>query len=681
MGNVNHGSVDNLVQAGAIYGDVHVHAKGPTEDRGQWLAAPANFVDREAPVAVLDGLLDQPRRGRAGCAVISGLHGVGKSALGAHWSHRKIDVFTDGQVAFDFELGRWGLDDAVDHCLRSLGVEGDRIPRATSGKLALLRSRTQKQKLLFFFDNVAELEDVVKLLPASEESFVLCTSHQDSAELVADGVEPIRLEPLKREHALDYLRRNNLRERVDAEPDAAGELVEQCGGLPIALHVMVGLLNRRTSWRIARVVQELSEQSRRRKHFREAFSELDLLVSQLSRAEAGLYALLGRWSGFALPVGAVAALAGLNEIDAETHLAELHRICLVEENDQEQFLLHALVGQHAAETLEVNGGQSDDAVERLFAWYRQQGGFADRAVTPPDRLRVVEEDLDEENPFTAETGLEWLRSERVNLLGIVRLAAESARHIDVIALCDGPLWALHNQDKHYSDTLAALGLAITSATELGDLVAEARMRSLRGQLLMECEELDEADVECAQAVSAAEGAGHRRILASALEFQGKVLHAREEFAAAVENFERARQLNEQLGQQRGMALQEYLIGKSLSGLERYDEALQVLGTALDRTAEFPEDKRTPARIRVAASRAHQVLNQHDQAISLLQESISAIRERGASFDLAEPLELLADSLNATGRPGAQELLAEALAIYEESHSPKAERVREKLSAE
>ncbi|MDA3625999.1 tetratricopeptide repeat protein [Saccharopolyspora sp. WRP15-2] len=679
MGNVNHGSVDNLVQAGTIHGDVHMHAKGPAEHRDQWLAAPVHFVDREDPVAVLDSLLDQPRPGRAGCAVISGVHGVGKSALGAHWSHRKIDVF-DGQVAFDFELGRWGLDDAADHCLRSLGVEGEVIPRATSGKLALLRSRTRQQKVLFFFDNVAELDDVVKLLPASEESFVLCTSHQDGAELVADGVEPIRLEPLKREHALDYLRRNNLRERVDAEPDAAAELVEQCGGLPIALHVMVGLLNRRTSWRIARAVQELSEQTRRRKHFREAFSELDLLVSQLSRAEAGLYALLGRWRGFALPVGAVAALAALNEIDAETHLAELHRICLVEENDQEQFLLHALVGQHAVETLEVDGGQSDDAVERLFAWYRRQGGYADRAVTPPNRLRVVEEGLDGENPFTAETGLEWLRSERINLLGIVRLAAESARHVDVIALCDGPLWALHNQDKHYSDTLAALGLAVTSATELGDLVAEARMRSLRGQLLVECEELDEADAECAQAVSAAERAGHRRILASALEFQGKVLHAREEFATAVANFERARELNEQLGRQRGMALQEYLIGKSLCGLERYDEALQVLATALDRTAEFPEDKRTPARIRVAAARAHQALGQHKQAISLLQEAISAIRERGASFDLAEPLELLADSLNATGRPGARELLAEALAIYTDAQSPRAERVRAKLSA-
>lgn len=207
------------------------------------------------------------------------------------------------------------------------------------------------------------------------------------------------------------------------------------------------------------------------------------------------------------------------------------------------------------------------------------------------------------------------------------------------------------------------------------------MRSLRGQLLMECDELAEAQEECAQAVAVAERAGHRRILASALEFQGKVMHALGEFDGAVGNFERSRRLNEELGRRRGMALQEYLMGKSFSGLGRHDEALEVLRAALERIAEFPEDKRTPGKIRVAAARAHQSLGQHEQAIALLQDAITTTRERQASFDLAEPLELLADSLAATGQPGSRDCLNEALAIYEQAQSPKAERVQRKLDRE
>ncbi|MEV0699044.1 hypothetical protein AB0I53_14155 [Saccharopolyspora sp. NPDC050389] len=690
MGNENSGPVRNLVQAGAIYGDVHFHGKqevpAPQEAPGQLVAEPVNFVDREPEREALDALLAEARGARAGCAVISGIRGVGKSALGTYWSYRVIDSFEHGQVRFDFGLGQRSLGEAAEHCLRSLGVGGDRIPLSEDDKISLLRTKTRGRKLLFFFDNVGDLAHVAKLLPASAESVVLCTSHHDAADLVVDGIRPIRLAALDPGHALDYLRRSGLRERIDAEPAAAAELVDRCGRLPHVLRLVAKLLQRRTSWSIARAVRELSDKRRRRNHLHEAFAALDLAVEQLPAAEAKLYPWLGLFPGvFPGPVfsaGAVAALADLTEFDAESRLAELHRTCLVEENDQEQYLLHDLVGEHASEAARALGAaRRDDALRRLVGWYRRQGAFADRMVMEPSRLRVVDDEVDGENPFTREEALAWLERERVNLLGMVRLAAESNWHVDVIALCDGPLWALHNQHKHYSDTLPALLLAIASAQEIEDLAAEARMRSLRGQLLMECGELDEAHEECAKAVAAAEQAGHRRILASALEFQGKVLHARDEFAEAVGNFERARRLNEELGRRRGMALQEYLMGKSLSGLGRHDEALAVLRTALDRLAEFPEDKRTPGRIGVAAARAHQALGQHEPAISALREAIAATRERQASFDLAEPLELLADSLTATGQPGARDCLAEALEIYEQAESPKAERVARKLGRE
>ncbi|MGP4021226.1 tetratricopeptide repeat protein [Saccharopolyspora sp. 5N708] len=678
MGNTNSGEVHNLVQVGTLHGDVHFHqaaAKRPA----QLPPVPVHFVDREPQRADLDGVLAEQRGARAGWAVISGPSGVGKSALGSYWLHQVSELFEHGQICFDFGSGR-GLDQAVEHCLRSLGVSGERIPLSVHDKIALLRSQTNGQRLLFFFDNVADPREVEELLPASAHSMVLCTSHQDAAELVPSGVRPIRLTELEPEHALDYLRRNGLRERIDAEPAAAGELVERCDYLPIALYIVAGLLNQKASWSIARAVRELSDQRRRRSYFKKAFTALDLVTGQLPAAQFDFYALLGVFPGPVFGAGAVAALADLGEFDAQDRLDELHRTCLVEENDQDQYRFHDLVREHAAAAArEFGADRRDEALRRLVGWYRRQGAFADRMVMEPSRLRVVDDEVTGENPFSADEALEWLERERINLLALVELAAERGWHVDVVALCDGPLWALHNQHKHYSDTLRALERAIRAARELKNLVAEARMRSLRGQLLMERGELPAALRECVQAVQVAEQAGHRRILASALEFQGKVRHAREEFTEAVELFERSRRLNEELGRPRGVALQEYLMGKALTGLRRHDEAVAVLGTALERMAEFPGDKRIPSRIRVAMAAAHQALGQHEQAIPALQQTISATRERNASFDLAEPLEMLADSLRATGRPDAQEHLAEALAIYEQAHSPKAERVRRKLT--
>ncbi|GAA4612305.1 hypothetical protein [Saccharopolyspora hordei] len=210
----------------------------------------------------------------------------------------------------------------------------------------------------------------------------------------------------------------------------------------------------------------------------------------------------------------------------------------MDEHDLEQFLLPDLLSGHAAGPLDAV--DRDDDFGRLLAWYRRQGAFADRAVTGPGRFRVVDDELDGENPFSRETALEWLRSERVNLVGMVRLAAESGCHTDVIALCDGPLWALHEQGEHAGDTLEALSAGVASAVALADPVAEARMRGLRGRLLVERGEVDDALVECAEAVAVAEGSGHRRVLAAALQARGEVLQARGEHAAAVEDFQRAR---------------------------------------------------------------------------------------------------------------------------------------------
>ena len=114
----------------------------------------------------------------------------------------------------------------------------------------------------------------------------------------------------------------------------------------------------------------------------------------------------------------------------------------------------------------------------------------------PTRLRVGDPDVDGTNPFGGkQAALEWLERERPNLLAVVGVCAENDWHEDVIAVCDGPLWALHHHHKHYADTLTALRHAVVSAAALGNPAVEARMRSLRSQLLVETGEVVQAQEE------------------------------------------------------------------------------------------------------------------------------------------------------------------------------------------
>lgn len=683
MGNENRGDVDALVQAGSV-GQVHFHEHhhGAEVLRAEQLPPPpAGFVDREAERARLAEALDRGGE-RALCVTISGGSGTGKTALALHWLHGVRDRFPDGQVYVDLRGKSVSAGGVLPHCLRGLGMRGADIPSSEDEALAEYRSRTSGRKVAFVFDDVAQPRELLSLLPASDAGLMVLITHRQSRDLVVDGVVPLELRRLDVDAGIDLLRAG-AGERVSAEEDAARRLVELCGGLPIALRITAGRLAKRPRWTVARVVAELDDDRQRLDRFTEGgvpvVSEaLDRAVGELPEAQESLYRLLGVIPGPAFAADAVAALAQLPVADAEELLYELHEANLLECNDQDEFRFHDLVRLHATRARTPDAG----ALRRLVDWYRVRGAYADRAVLEPRRLRVGQDDelLAAENPFDHDAALRWLERERVNLLAVLDAAHRQEWNRVVISLCDGPLWALHNQHKHYSDTLAALGSGVEAARREQDRVAEARLRTLRVQLLLELREFTAAEEAAVGARALAEETGHRRVLGSALEFHGKVHLEREAWSEAISLFEQARAINLELGEPRAVALQEYLIGRGLIGRGDAAEAVRSLTSALERLREFPRDRRTPGRINVALGRAHQQLGDHDAAIVALRTAVDAVRARTASFDLAEPLELLAESLLETGdADGARRLLREALDVLDDARNPGAQRVRDRLA--
>jgi DNA-binding SARP family transcriptional activator len=229
------------------------------------------FTGRAGELAELDRLLEvAAQAGRhhpegAGPApvvisAVTGGAGVGKTALAVHWAHRVRDAFPDGQLYVNLR----GYDpgepmtaaDALAGFLRALGVTDQDMPADVDERAARYRSILDGRRTLVMLDNAAAAEQVRPLLPGSPSCFVVVTSRDSLAGLVArHGAQRLDLDLLPPDEAATLLRAL-IGARVDADPDAAATLAQQCARLPLALRVAAEFVATRPALTLAQLAAE-----------------------------------------------------------------------------------------------------------------------------------------------------------------------------------------------------------------------------------------------------------------------------------------------------------------------------------------------------------------------------------------------------------------------------------------
>ncbi|WP_256362088.1 BTAD domain-containing putative transcriptional regulator [Streptomyces sp. TRM70350] len=330
-------------------------APAPAPRPSQLPPPPAHFTGRTAVRDALLGTLTQP----AALAVVSGMAGVGKSALALYVAHALAERFSDGQLYVNLHGATPGMTpltpgQALTALLRDLGVEPCRIPEHPDAAAALLRSLLAPTRTLMVLDDAANAAQVRPLLPAGAGCAVIVTSRSPLTAL--DGARRFPLTPLSSAESAALLRAVSGRDGLDA----GHPLVELTGRLPLALRVVAARLAARRALTPDVLAGQLAATERRLHHLeyddlsvrRSLAVAHDALAASDREADRDAALALCRVGALDLPsYGAplIARLTGTDERRAEAALDRLVDVALLEETAYARYAPHDLVRDFARE--------------------------------------------------------------------------------------------------------------------------------------------------------------------------------------------------------------------------------------------------------------------------------------------------------------------------------------------
>ncbi|WDV53506.1 tetratricopeptide repeat protein [Streptomyces coeruleorubidus] len=307
-------------------------------------------------------------------AVVSGMPGVGKSALALHVAHELAERFPDGQLYLDLHGATPGMTpltpgQALTALLRYLGAEPCRIPERPDAASALLRSLLAPTRTLLVLDDAASAAQVRPLLPGGAGCAVIVTSRSPLTAL--DGVARFPLGPLSDEESAALLVAASGRDGLDGS-DAARRLAELTGRLPLALRVVAARLAARQALTLDVLAGQLAETEGRLRHLeyddlsvrRSLAVAHDALAASEREADRDAALILRRIGALDLPTyGAplLARLTGTGERRTEAALDRLVDVALLQEPAYGRYAPHDLVRDFARELAGERGGEGTGA--------------------------------------------------------------------------------------------------------------------------------------------------------------------------------------------------------------------------------------------------------------------------------------------------------------------------------
>ncbi|MFF2534135.1 ATP-binding protein [Streptomyces cyaneofuscatus] len=690
-----------VVQAGSVQGGIHVSGGAAREEvPPPWQLPPSvRITDRTEELRALEvHRCRATEDGHPTLAAVSGLGGVGKTAVALAWLHTLRPEFPGGQLYAD--LGAQAPDgpadpgEVVGRFLRALGVPTGQVPPALGERVALYRSLTADRRLVVLLDDAATAAQVRPLLPAGR-CVTAVTSRRRMPGLSLDGGHVLHLDPLSPEAAVELLDSTLADGRVAAQPEEARALVLLCAGLPLAVRIAGARLAARPRQGITAMVRALSEEHERLEALaiegdHDVRAALDLSYQGLPPAAARLYRLLGLHPGREFGGPVARALVGEEAVDALDALYDANLLVdVAEASGGERYRFHDLVRLHAA----ARAAQDESGEERTAALLRIGHHYLANArraeeIVEPERASlerdfepecVVEEDFVQRG---AEAALDWLEGELPNLMAVVRIARPVGAPELAWQLTDA-LWPLFPRRKRYREWHEAHQEGLLAAEEAGNEEAVCRMLTsgALGKLASgaPAEGLEMFERAAASFQERGDTLGHARTL----NYRGLAHQRLGRPDRAAELFARAAGTLPACGDLRAGALARLNLADVAFSQGRYEEAV-VDAEAARLTLEAADDPYNAARAAGLTGRACVGLGRLGHAEAELSAALSALRAQAAEFEAARVLGGLAQLSERRGQPHqARQFYREALSLYSSvgrSGSADAEEARARLAA-
>ena len=604
-------------------------------------------------------------------STVSGMAGVGKTAIAVHGARRLAERFPDAQLYLDLRghspIGEpLDPDTALATLLRLLGAPAETIPLELESRSALWRTMLAERRAVIVLDDAVSAHQIRPLLPGGSPSLTIVTSRRHLTGL--PHARHIPLDVLPDEDAVALFCAFAGVQRAHDVGEIT-RIVRQCGGLPLAIELVASRFRAHPSWTLTTLADRLARPEGRLDEIRDADHDVvrvfDLMHQTLSEDDRTAFRRLSLHPGQDFTAEAAAAMLDLRPVAAERTLESLLASHILSEPTPDRYRYHDLLREYGRSRSAIDDSEEErsDALRRLIDFYAAATDRADRLAYP----RRTRPDLPCSPPRSstphwpdADAARSWLAAEHTNLLAVEACARDHGQPETAAQLAYAMAGFL-NAECHWQDAHTVLRPAADHWSRTGNAAALCRTLSHLSALYAHTGRYPEATVTGERALEIARRTEDVAAETEALRTLGTLNWHLSEYQTALVLFQKSFSLTALSGDPWDRARGYNNTAVSLLFLGEHDRAREHFEKALTGFTES-DDRTALGKTLNNLGDLHMRAGDLASARQSFEKSLFFLEQSGNRYDRATVRGSLADALTESGDTNA------ATALYQETLS-------------